>query len=54
MNVAVSKGKVKVAALEEDKTVLEEGELAVVDNRIDSQTGTIKLKATFANPLRRL
>ena len=55
VNLAVSKGKVKVAALEEDgKTLLEEGELAVVDNRIDTQTGTVKLKATFANPLRQL
>jgi len=55
VNLAVGKGRVKVTALEEDgKTLLEEGVLAVVDNRIDSQTGTVKLKATFENPLRRL
>ena len=30
--------------------VLERGKLAVLDNQVDPTTGTIKLKATFANP----
>ena len=32
----------------------EKGELSFVDNYVDSTTGTIKLKATFPNPSRRL
>ncbi|MFB9263720.1 efflux RND transporter periplasmic adaptor subunit [Bradyrhizobium erythrophlei] len=52
---ALSKGKVPVAALDADgRTLWEEGVLAVLDNRIDPQTGTIKLKATFANAERKL
>ncbi len=55
INDALAKTKVRVTAIAPDgKTVLEEGELAVVDNRIDAQTGTIRLKATFTNPHRRL
>jgi multidrug efflux system membrane fusion protein len=39
-----------VLAVSRDNTnVLAEGKLAVVDNQIDTTTGTIKLKATFAN-----
>lgn len=34
--------------------VLAEGKLAVVDNQIDTTTGTIRLKATFPNPDLRL
>ena len=30
--------------------VLDQGQLAVLDNQVDPQTGTIKLKATFPNP----
>lgn len=33
----------------ENKTVLAEGELASMDNAVDTTTGTVKLKATFAN-----
>jgi membrane fusion protein, multidrug efflux system len=33
---------------------LDEGKLAVIDNQIDQTTGTIKLKATFANEKRAL
>src|SRR5215813_10148737 len=52
---ALAKGQVPVAALDADgKRVWEEGVLAVLDNRIDAQTGTIKLKATFANAGRKL
>jgi multidrug efflux system membrane fusion protein len=39
-----------VIAIGRDNTnVLGEGTLAVIDNQIDTTTGTIKLKATFAN-----
>lgn len=38
----------------DNTTVLEEGKLAVIDNQIDITTGTIKLKATFANEHLRL
>jgi multidrug efflux system membrane fusion protein len=55
MQAALAKGQVPVAALDADgKRVLEEGVLAVLDNRIDAQTGTIRLKATFANAARKL
>ena len=55
VNQAMANGDVRVAALGADgKTVWEEGTLSVVDNRIDVQTGTIRLKATFANPERKL
>jgi len=55
VNHALAKGKVPVAALDADgKTLWEEGVLAVLDNRIDPQTGTIRLKATFANTDRKL
>jgi len=39
-----------VFAVSRDNTnVLAEGKLAVIDNQIDQTTGTLKLKATFAN-----
>ncbi len=42
--------KLKVIAMGRDNNVkLGEGELAVVDNQIDTTTGTIKLKAVFPN-----
>jgi multidrug efflux system membrane fusion protein len=42
-------------AVSRDSTkVLGEGELAVIDNQIDTTTGTIKLKANFANENLRL
>jgi multidrug efflux system membrane fusion protein len=44
-----------VLALGRDNTnLLAEGQLAVIDNQIDTTTGTIKLKATFANEQLRL
>jgi len=44
-----------VLAVSRDNTnVLAEGKLAVIDNQIDTTTGTIKLKATFANEKLRL
>jgi multidrug efflux system membrane fusion protein len=55
VNAALARGEVPVTAFGSDrKTVLEQGVLSVVDNQIDSQTGTIKLKATFANAERKL
>lgn len=40
-----------VLALDRDNsTQLDEGQLAVFDNQIDTTTGTIRLKATFPNP----
>lgn len=48
-------GQLSVVALERDnRTRLDEGKLAVVDNQIDTTTGTIRLKGTFPNPEFRL
>ncbi len=50
INQALAKGQVAISALSrDDKTVLDQGTLALVDNQIDQTTGTIKLKATFPN-----
>ena len=51
----MGKGKVSVLAFaSDDKQLLDEGELLSPDSTIDANTGTIKLKATFANTARRL
>jgi multidrug efflux system membrane fusion protein len=43
-------GTLKVIALKrDDKTVIDEGTLALVDNQIDQTAGTIRLKAVFPN-----
>jgi len=43
-------GELTVLAVDRDNvTKLTEGKLAVIDNQIDVGTGTIRLKATFAN-----
>lgn len=43
-------GELKVLAMDHDnRTVLDVGKLAVIDNAIDTTTATIKLKATFQN-----
>lgn len=43
-------GELTVLAVGRDNsTVLDKGTLAVIDNQIDTTTGTIKLKATFPN-----
>jgi multidrug efflux system membrane fusion protein len=40
----------EVLAIDRDsKTTLDTGELSVIDNQIDTTTGTIRLKATFGN-----
>lgn len=46
----MSSSEVTVLAVDRDNTTqLGEGKLAVIDNQIDTTTGTIRLKATFAN-----
>src|SRR5271154_3704101 len=43
-------GTLKVIALKrDDKTVVDEGTLALIDNQIDQTAGTIRLKAVFPN-----
>ena len=50
VNRAFAAGPLPVDAFGPDnKTVVETGELKVVDNQVDPSTGTIKLKAEFAN-----
>jgi multidrug efflux system membrane fusion protein len=47
---ALAAGEVGVAALSrDDRTRLDTGKLTLVDNEIDPSTGTVRLKATFAN-----
>ncbi len=48
-------GPLKVLAYAKDnQALLAQGELVLVDNQIDATTGTVKLKATFANQDRAL
>lgn len=50
VNRSFAKGPLQVDAFGPDnKTVVDTGELKVVDNQVDSTTGTIKLKAEFPN-----
>ena len=50
-----SAGEMKVLAVDRDSnTILDEGKLSVIDNQIDTTTGTIRLKGTFPNPNLRL
>jgi len=52
---AAAAGALPVLAFSRDnQTRLGEGALAVIDNMIDATTGTVKLKATFANADRAL
>ncbi len=45
-----TRGDITVLAVDRDnKTTLGQGRLAVVDNQIDTTTGTLKFKATFPN-----
>ena len=51
----LSQGEMSVLAVGRDNsTVLDRGKLAVIDNEIDTSTGTIRLKATFPNSELRL
>lgn len=50
INAALRAGPLKVIALKTDgKTVLSEGKLAVVNNQVDTSSGTVRLKAIFDN-----
>ena len=50
VNAALARGPVPVEALDADgKTVLDRGTLQVVDNQVDQTTGTVRMKAEFAN-----
>ena len=50
VNAAFAKGPLPVDALKsDDDSVLDRGTLRVVDNQVDSTTGTVKLKAEFPN-----
>jgi multidrug efflux system membrane fusion protein len=52
---AMRAGPVAVVAYDQDnKTMLGEGKLELVDNQIDQTTGSLRLKAIFANEDRRL
>jgi multidrug efflux system membrane fusion protein len=52
---ALAKGSVKVIALSaDDKTELDTGTLAAIDNQASTTSGTISLKAIFPNPHRQL
>lgn len=50
INQALAKGALKVIALTSDgKKTLSEGTLAVVNNQVDTTSGTVRLKAVFDN-----
>jgi multidrug efflux system membrane fusion protein len=52
---ALRKGPVPVEALDADgRETIASGTITVIDNQIDAQTGTIRMKAEMANPRRRL
>ena len=51
VNKAFAKGALSVQAMSPDNTtVVDRGNLQVVDNQVDPTTGTVKLKAQFPNP----
>jgi multidrug efflux system membrane fusion protein len=55
VSAALAAGKVQVVALSRDnKTELDRGTLALIDNQIDPATGTARLKATFPNASHKL
>ena len=52
---AIAAGKLTAQALSTDsQTELDAGTLKVIDNQVDQQTGTIRLKAEFPNDKRQL
>ena len=52
---AMAKGKVTALAYsQDDKTELDKGTIAVLDNQIIQTSGSVKLKANFPNPAHRL
>lgn len=55
VNRALSAGPVSVEAYSRDaSTLLGKGQLLLIDNQVNAQTATIKLKASFPNPQRAL
>ncbi len=51
VSMAMGAGPVAVSAVSRDgKVELDRGTVALIDNQIDQTTGTIRLKANFANP----
>jgi multidrug efflux system membrane fusion protein len=55
VTAAMAQGKLAVEALGRDgQDVLARGELALIDNQINAATATLRLKAIFPNPSRRL
>jgi multidrug efflux system membrane fusion protein len=51
VNAAFAKGPLQVEVFGNDgRTVVETGTLEGIDNQVDQTTGTVKLKAQFANP----
>lgn len=50
INAALERGTVKIDALAADNvTIIESGIVEVVDNQVDTMTGTVKIKARFDN-----
>ena len=50
LRTAMQKGPVVVQALEADnRTLIDSGRVEVIDNQVDATTGTVKIKAQFAN-----
>jgi multidrug efflux system membrane fusion protein len=50
VNKAAAQGPLSVQALGDDnRTVIDQGTLQVIDNQVDQTTGTVKLKAEFPN-----
>jgi membrane fusion protein, multidrug efflux system len=50
VNKAFAQGALSVQALGDDnRTVIDQGTLTVIDNQVDQTTGTVKLKAEFPN-----
>jgi len=55
LNAAGKKGKLAVQAVDrETHQALADGELSLLNNQIDTTTGTVQLKARFANPQHKL
>jgi multidrug efflux system membrane fusion protein len=50
LNAGLARGKMVVQSLDDDNTtVVDTGQIEVVDNQVDSTTGTVRVKASFPN-----
>jgi multidrug efflux system membrane fusion protein len=50
VNAAKARGPLTVNALESDnRTIIEKGEVEVIDNLVDAATGTVRIRAVFPN-----